>query len=109
MDYKKIKAPTDAIAHDLKELEDKTGNIYQTVVILSKRANQIAAELKDELYRKLQEFEPYPDNLEEIFQNKDQIELSRKYERLPKPTNIALQEYLEDRLQWRYPNEDEQN
>lgn len=93
MDYKKTKAPVTTITRNLDSLEKETGNIYETVVIISKRANQIAGEVKQELNRKLEEFANYTDNLEEIFENREQIEISRFYERLPKPNLIALQEF----------------
>ncbi len=105
MDYKKIKAPTSAVPYNLDDLEKGTGNIYETIVILSKRANQIAVELKEEFDEKAKEFMSYTDTLEEIFENREQIEISRFYERLPKPTNIAIQEFLEGKLQWRIEEE----
>jgi DNA-directed RNA polymerase subunit K/omega len=98
MDYKKIKAPTTTITRDLSKIDSKTGNVYETVVIISKRANQISVEMKQELNRKLEEFANYTDNLEEVFENREQIEISRFYERLPKPTLIALQEYEEEEI-----------
>jgi DNA-directed RNA polymerase subunit K/omega len=93
MDYKKSKAPSTTITRNLDELDLPTGNIYESTVIVSKRANQISVEMKQELNRKLEEFANYTDNLEEIFENREQIEISRFYERLPKPTLIALQEF----------------
>jgi DNA-directed RNA polymerase subunit K/omega len=95
MDYKKTKAALSTIPRDLDVLSKETGNIYETVMILGKRANQISSELKEELNQKLQEFASYTDNLEEIFENREQIEISKFYERLPKPSLIAYQE-LED-------------
>ena len=74
-------------------MDAETSNIYETVVIIGKRSNQISVEMKQELNRKLEEFANYTDNLEEIFENREQIEISRFYERLPKPNLIALQEY----------------
>ncbi|MCF8336211.1 MAG: DNA-directed RNA polymerase subunit omega [Bacteroidales bacterium] len=103
MDYKKIKAPTTTVTQDIKRLEEGVGNVYEAAVIISKRANQIGAEMKEELNHKLEEFASYTDNLEEIFENKEQIEISRFYERLPKPTLIALQEYLEGKVYFRNP------
>jgi DNA-directed RNA polymerase subunit K/omega len=97
MDYKKTKAALSTIPRDLDVLSLETGNIYETVMILGKRANQISSELKEELNQKLQEFASYTDNLEEIFENREQIEISKFYERLPKPSLIAYQE-LEDGL-----------
>ena len=93
MDYKKSKAPITTITRDLDKLEAKTGNIYETVIIVSKRANQISVETKQELNRKLEEFAYYTDNLEEVFENREQIEISKFYERLPKASLIALQEF----------------
>ncbi len=93
MDYKKSKAPSTTITRNLDELDLPTGNIYESTVIVSKRANQISVEMKQELNRKLEEFANYTDNLEEIFENREQIEISRFYERLPKPTLISLQEF----------------
>jgi DNA-directed RNA polymerase subunit K/omega len=98
MDYKKTKAPVTTVTRDLDKLEMNTGNIYETVVIVSKRSNQIAVEMKQELNRKLEEFANYTDNLEEIFENREQIEISKFYERLPKPGLIALQEYDENEI-----------
>jgi DNA-directed RNA polymerase subunit K/omega len=86
------------ITRDLKELERSTGNIYETIVILSKRANQISAQLKEELSQRLQEFATAQDNLEEVFENREQIEVSRHYERLPKPHAIAIEELLQGDL-----------
>ena len=93
MDYKKTKAPNTTVTRDLDKLESQTGNIYETVMVIAKRANQISTDVKQELNRKLEEFGNTADNLEEIFENREQIEISRFYERLPKPTLIALQEY----------------
>jgi DNA-directed RNA polymerase subunit K/omega len=98
MDYKKTKAPVTTITRDLDKLEASTGNIYETVVIVAKRSNQIAVEMKQELNRKLEEFANYTDNLEEIFENREQIEISRFYERLPKPNLIAIQEYEDNEV-----------
>ena len=108
MDYKKSKAPVTTLTRDLAELDTETGNIYQTVMIVAKRANQIAIEMKQELNRKLEEFAYYTDNLEEVFENREQIEISKFYERLPKPTLIALQEFMDGQIYYRLPSEDEQ-
>jgi len=107
MDYKKNNAPTSVITRDCGELESKTGNLYETVVVASRRANQIGVDLKNELNKKLEEFASYTDNLEEIFENREQIEISKYYERLPKPTLLALQEILEERVNFRIPTEEE--
>ncbi len=101
MDYKKSTAPLNTTVHDLVELAEQTGNIYETVAIISKRANQIAAELKSDLDGKLQEFATLTDNLEEISENREQIEISRYYEKMPKPSLIATQEYEDGQLAFR--------
>jgi len=103
MDFKKVKAAPTTITRDLNKLDEETGNIYESVVIISKRANQISAEMKQELNRKLEEFANYTDNLEEVFENREQIEISKYYERLPKPTLISLQEFSEGQIYWRRP------
>lgn len=110
MDYKKTKAAQSTIPRNLDVLAQETGNIYETVMILAKRANQISSELKEELNQKLQEFASYTDNLEEIFENREQIEISKFYERLPKPTLIAFQELEEGHIYHRNPaRESKQN
>ncbi|HJD52362.1 MAG TPA: DNA-directed RNA polymerase subunit omega [Candidatus Avibacteroides avistercoris] len=103
MDYKKTNAPLTTVTRDLMELCEDTGNIYETVTIIGKRANQIAQEMKSELSKKLQEFATGNDNLEEVFENREQIEISRYYEKLPKPTLIATQEYVEHKIFYRNP------
>lgn len=101
IDYKKSKAPVTTVTVDTRLLDKGTGNIYESVIICAKRSNQISVEMKQELNRKLEEFAYYTDNLEEVFENREQIEISRFYERLPKPTNIALQEFLENKIYYR--------
>lgn len=101
MDYKKTKAPLTTVTRDLNELDVKTNNIYQTVMIAARRANQISVEMKQELNRKLEEFASYTDNLEEVFENPEQIEISKFFERLPKPSLIAMQELEEDQIYFR--------
>ncbi len=103
MDYKKSKSPVTTITRDLSELDSETGSIYEAIMIVAKRANQISVEMKDELSRKLEEFAYYTDNLEEVFENREQIEISKFYERLPKPTLLALEEYLQDEIYYRNP------
>lgn len=103
MDYKKIKAASTTIPRDLREVEAITGNVYESITVMAKRANQINAELKEELNTKLQEFASYTDNLEEVFENREQIEISRYYERLSKPTLIAYEEFVEDQIYYRNP------
>ena len=103
MDYKKSNAPTNTITRDMQDFRDKTGNVYESIAIMGKRANQISVEIKDELKKKLDEFSSSSDNLEEVFENREQIEISRFYERLPKPTLIAAQEFAEDQVYYRNP------
>jgi len=107
-DYKKSKASTTTLTQDLRELDGKTGNIYEAVMVVAKRSNQISVEMKQELNRKLEEFAYYTDNLEEVFENREQIEISRFYERLPKPMLIALQEYLDDEIYYRFAEQKSQ-
>ena len=109
MDFKKSNTPVTTVTRDMIELSEQTGNVYETVCIIAKRANQIAAEMKSELEKKLQEFAPYNDNLEEVNENREQIEISRFYERLPKPTLIATQEYVDHKLFFRKSNKDRSN
>ena len=103
MDYKKTNAPSNTITRNMVELCEDTGNVNETVAIIGKRANQIAVEMKNDLSKKLQEFASYNDNLEEVFENREQIEISRYYEKLPKPTLIAAQEYEEGKVYYRNP------
>lgn len=91
------------VTRDLVNFQESTGNIYETIVILSKRANHIAAEMKEELNEKLAEFASITDNLEEVFENREQIEISKHYERLPKATLVAVQEFLDDKIYHRNP------
>lgn len=99
--------PNTTVTRDLREIDDKTGNIYESIVVVSKRANQIAADLKEELNGKLAEFATTNDNLEEVFENREQIEISKHYERLPKPTLIALEEFLDDKVYFRNPADED--
>jgi DNA-directed RNA polymerase subunit K/omega len=92
----------------LRDIDGKTGNIYESIAIISKRANQISGEIKEELTNKLAEFASTTDNLEEIFENREQIEISRFYERLPKPSLIAIQEFFDDKIYYRNPNTETQ-
>ena len=101
MDYKKTKAPLTTVTRDLNDLDGDTDNIYETVVVAAKRANQISVEMKLELNRKLEEFASYTDNLEEVFENPEQIEISKFFERLPKPSLISLQELTDDQIYFR--------
>ena len=109
MDYKKTNAPLNTITRDMIKLSEDTGNVYETVCIIAKRANQIAVEMKHDLEKKLQEFASMNDNLEEISENREQIEISRYYEKLPKPTLIAAQEYEEHKLVYRNLAKEKEN
>ena len=103
MDFKKSKAPITTVTRDLSQLYAATGNIYETVVIVAKRANQISVEMKQELNRKLEDFSSYTDNLEEVFENREQIEISRFYEKMPKASLVALQEFVDNDIYYRSP------
>ena len=98
MTYKNSTAPRNTITRDLVDLEGEQTNVYETLVVMSKRANQIGLEIREELNAKLQEFATHTDNLEEIFENREQIEISKFYEKLPKPVSIAVDEFLEDKI-----------
>jgi DNA-directed RNA polymerase subunit K/omega len=91
------------VTRDLRELDIKTDNIYESLVIMSKRANQISNNIKEELHQKLSEFASANDNLEEVFENREQIEISKYYEKLPKPSLVAIQEFLDDKIYYRNP------
>jgi DNA-directed RNA polymerase subunit K/omega len=106
--FKKNNAETTTITRDLDKMVDHTGNIYETVAIIAKRSNQIAVDLKEELNSKLQEFASHTDNLEEVFENREQIEISKYYEKLPKPNNIAIQEFVDGKIYHRNPAKEAQ-
>ncbi|RHP61319.1 DNA-directed RNA polymerase subunit omega [Bacteroides sp. OF04-15BH] len=103
MDYKKTNAATNTVTRNIMDLCDETGNIYESVAIIGKRANQISVDIKNELSKKLQEFASVSDSLDEVFENREQIEISRYYEKLPKPTLIATQEFIEGKVYFRNP------
>lgn len=107
MDYKKSKAPTNTVTRNIMDLCDETQNIYESVAIIAKRANQISLEIKQDLNKKLQEFASYTDSLEEVFENREQIEISRYYEKLPKPSLLATEEFVEGNIYWRDPSKDQ--
>jgi DNA-directed RNA polymerase subunit K/omega len=109
MDYKKTNAPLNTVTRDMIKLSEETGNVYETVCIIAKRANQIGLEMKHDLEKKLQEFASLNDNMEEISENREQIEISRYYEKLPKPTLIATQEYIDHKLYYRNPSVEKPN
>ncbi|MCQ2312303.1 MAG: DNA-directed RNA polymerase subunit omega [Paludibacteraceae bacterium] len=107
MDYKKTKAPKTTPTRDMNQLTDKVGNVYETVAIIGKRSNQIAASLKRELDSKLQDFSTPQEAIEDNFENREQIEISRQYEVIPKPTLIATQEFIDDQLIYNVGSKDE--
>ena len=109
MDHKNSEAPLTTITYDKTKIENPTGNIYEAISIISKRAIQINESLKKELISKLEEFATHNDSLEEIFENKEQIEVSRFYEKLPKPTAIAIEEWLNEKIYSRRPEVIEDN
>lgn len=88
-------------------LASKTGNVYRSIVVIGKRANQLSSGLREELHAKLQEFAPTTDNLEEVFENREQIEISRYYESMPHPTVVATSQFLSDQVYWRDPSQEE--
>lgn len=99
--------PNSTITRDVRELDKATDNIYESIVIISKRANQISNNLKEELHGKLAEFASSNDNLEEIFENREQIEISKHYERMAKPTLIAVDEFLNNKVYYRNPSKEQ--
>ena len=109
MDFKKIRTETTVVTRQKDQFYKGTGNIYETVAILTKRANQIASEMKEELNKKIEEFATNNDSLEEVFENREQIEIAKFYERLPKPTLIAVHEFLHDEIYFRNPNKEVQD
>ena len=109
MDYKKTNAATNTVTRNIMDLCDETGNIYESVVIIGKRANQISVDIKNELSKKLQEFASVSDSLDEVFENREQIEISRYYEKLPKPTLIAAQEFIEGKVYYKNPAKEKNN
>lgn len=103
MEYKNTKAKRDTVTRDMRQFERGTDNTFETIAILAKRANQIGSDIKEELNGKLAEFATSSDNLEEIFENREQIEISKFYEGLPKPVSIAMEEFLNDKIYYRNP------
>ncbi len=106
MDLEKTNAPVNTITYNKTVIEERTGNVYEAITIMAKRANQINSEIKKELTEKLEEFATYNDSLEEIFENKEQIEVSKYYEKLPKPHALAVQEWLDDKIYYRDTTKD---
>ena len=99
--------PNSTVTRDVRELDKTTDNIYESIVIISKRANQIANNLKEELHGKLAEFASSNDNLEEVIENREQIEISKHYERMPKPSLIAVDEFLHNKVYYRNPSKEQ--
>ncbi len=109
MDYKNSNAASSTITYDKNKIEEPTNNIYEAIAVIAKRATQINGDLRAELIEKLDEFATHNDSLEEIFENKEQIEVSKFYERLPKPTALAVEEWLNGKIYHRNPLEDSKN
>ena len=105
MDLKKIDAPLSTITYDKNKIDAQTDNIYEAISIIAKRSEQINSEIKKELIEKLEEFATYNDSLEEVFENKEQIEVSKFYEKLPKPHALAVQEWLDEKIYHRNTEE----
>ncbi len=105
MDYKKSPAARTTVTRNLNEVDAPTENIYEALVMIARRADQINDEIREELHEKLEEFATHSENLEEIFENKEQIEVSRFYESLPKPAALAMQEWMEKNVHVRYPED----
>ncbi|WP_375584067.1 DNA-directed RNA polymerase subunit omega [Cyclobacterium xiamenense] len=94
------------VTRDLDKVAEKSGNLYESIFVISQRAKQISSSMKEELNTKLSEFASTVDNLEEVFENKEQIEISKFYERMPKPSTLAMEEFMEDKVMFRYPEEE---
>ncbi|GGE34369.1 MULTISPECIES: DNA-directed RNA polymerase subunit omega [Sphingobacterium] len=108
MNQNKNTVPNSTVTRDLRELDQTTDNLYESIVVISKRANQIAVDMKEELNQKLSEFASSNDNLEEVFENREQIEISKHYERLPKPTLVAIDEFLHEKVYFRNPSKEQE-
>jgi len=100
--------PASIVTRNVADFAKETGNVYEAISIISKRANQISVKIKEELNSKLAEFATTVDNLEEVFENREQIEISKYYERMPKPTNLAVEEFLEGKVFFRMPDAEEE-
>ena len=106
MSVKDSKAELSTITYDKDKIEEKVGSIYEAIVIMGKRAEQINAEIRSELHNKLDEFAVHNSTLEEVFENREQIEISKHYEKLPKPTLISVHEFLNDQIYYRNPHKE---
>ena len=109
METKKNRPFNTTITRNTAEFSKGTDNIYETVAVLSKRSNQIASDMKRELHKKIEEFSSGIDTMDEIYENREQIEVVRHYEQMPKPTLQAIQEYLDDQIYYRNPAKEDQN
>lgn len=109
MSVKDSKAELTTITYDRDKIEEKVDSIYEAIVIMGKRAEQINAEIRAELHNKLDEFAVHNSTLEEVFENREQIEISKHYEKLPTPTSIAIQEWLDDEIYFRNTNAESEN
>lgn len=105
--FKKSQASPTTITRDTAAIQAPTGNIYEVISILSKRANQINVRIKEELNEKLEEFSGHTDTLDEVFENREQIEISRYYEKLPKPSLLAIQEWIDGEISFRRISEED--
>ena len=105
MNFKNSTSERSTITRDTVDLEYSTGNIYESIVAVARRSNQISTQMKEELTQKLQEFASSTDNLEEIFENREQIEISKFYEKLPKPVSIAMDQFMNDEVYIRKPEQ----
>ena len=108
MNQQKNTVASSTITRDLREFDQETDNLYESIVVISKRANQISVEVKEELNQKLSEFATSNDNLEEVFENREQIEISKHYERLPKPTLVSIDEFLNNKVYYRNPAKEQE-
>lgn len=105
MNPKYLNAAKSTVTRNVNRLDKETGNIYESIYILGKRANQISVEIKEEVNERMEEFAVSGENIEEIYENREQIEMSKQFERMPKPTAIAIEEMLEGRIVYRRPEE----
>ena len=109
MDLKKVNAPVNTETYDRNKVDAQTENIYEAISVISRRAEQINKDIRRELIDKLEEFATFNDSLEEVFENKEQIEVSKFYERLPKPHALAVQEWLNEKIYYRSVEEDSED
>lgn len=103
-----VPVPTTTVTRDLRDLDRNTENIYESIVIIGKRANQISSDIKEELHSKLADFATVNDNLEEVFENREQIEISKHYERMPKPSLLSVHEFMNDKIYYRNPTAEQE-